>query len=68
MKNMKLNVTVCLVLCACVLLWAAGCGSEPLPEPKHKKVSRDEIKERVDNATQELDKSVKDVDVKTNDG
>ncbi|MFC1478961.1 hypothetical protein ACFL6F_00040 [Planctomycetota bacterium] len=60
------SIILCLLLCVGIFLLAAGCGSQPVAESKHKSVSRDEIKSRVDSSTQDLDKVIKDVDVKTN--
>ena len=62
------SIILCLILCAGILLMTAGCGAQPVAESKHKSVSRDEIKSRVDNSTLELDKVIKDVGTKTNVG
>mgnify|MGYP006286641111 FL=1 len=59
------TLMVCAAVC-CLLLVHAGCGSPSPAGPDHTSVSRDEIKERVDNATLELDKAADKTDVKTN--
>ena len=60
------------VLCLLVLSFAAGCGSAPVKEsavedPSVKRqTTRDEIKKSVDSATEDLDKSLDGVEIKTN--
>ena len=60
------RIIICLLLSAGILLLAAGCGSQPVAETEKTGISRDEIKSRSDDSTQELDKVIKDVDVKSN--
>jgi len=66
MKSIKLRVFFFFVVMLGMFFLGAGCGSQPVTETEKKGISRDEIKSRVDNSTQELDKVIKDVDVKSN--
>ena len=62
------RIVLCFLVCVGIFILAVGCGSQPVAETEKTGISRDEIKSRVDNSTQELDKVIKDVGTKTNVG